>query len=90
MKKNFKHVLLGTFIDESLKCANLTMTHLCKETGMGKASYENIKLHYYESILNFYCDSLTEEELLEKIREWTLRYLWYRKKREEEGGNMNE
>lgn len=43
MKKNFKHVLLGTFIDESLKCANLTMTHLCKETGMGKASYENIK-----------------------------------------------
>ena len=34
MKKNFKHVLLGTFIDESLKC---------KETGMGKASYENIK-----------------------------------------------
>ena len=38
MKKNFKHVLLGTFIDESLKCA-----HLCKETGMGKASYENIK-----------------------------------------------
>ena len=35
-------------------------------------------------------DSLTEEELLEKIREWTLRYLWYRKKREEEGGNMNE
>ena len=29
MKKNFKHVLLGTFIDESLKCANLTMTHLC-------------------------------------------------------------
>ena len=64
MKKNFKHVLLGTFIDESLKCANLTMTHLCKETGMGKASYENIK--------------------------WTLRYLWYRKKREEEeGGNEN-
>ena len=61
MKKNFKHVLLGTFIDESLKCANLTMTHLCKE-----------------------------EELLEKIREWTLRYLWYRKKREEEeGGNEN-
>ena len=47
-----------------------------------------MKLHYYESILNFYCDSLTEEELLEKIREWTLRYLWYRKKREEEeGGN---
>lgn len=43
MKKNFKHVLLGTFINESLKCANLTMTHLCKETGMGKASYENIK-----------------------------------------------
>ena len=43
MKKNFKHVLLGTFIDESLKCANLKMTHLCKETGMGKASYENIK-----------------------------------------------
>lgn len=43
MKKNFKHVLLGTFIDESLKCANLTMTYLCKETGMGKASYENIK-----------------------------------------------
>ena len=43
MKKNFKHVLLGTFIDESLKCANLTMTHICKETGMGKASYENIK-----------------------------------------------
>ena len=43
-----------------------------------------MKLHYYESILNFYCDSLTEEELLEKIREWTLRYLWYRKKREEE------
>lgn len=42
MKKNFKHVLLGTFIDESLKCANLTMTHLCKETGMGKASYENL------------------------------------------------
>ena len=40
-----------------------------------------MKLHYYESILNFYCDSLTEEELLEKIREWTLRYLWYRKKR---------
>ena len=33
-----------------------------------------MKLHYYESILNFYCDSLTEEELLEKIREWTLRY----------------
>ena len=31
-----------------------------------------MKLHYYESILNFYCDSLTEEELLEKIREWTL------------------
>ena len=31
MKKNFKHVLLGTFIDESLKCANLTMTHLCKD-----------------------------------------------------------
>lgn len=30
-----------------------------------------MKLHYYESILNFYCDSLTEEELLEKIREWT-------------------
>ena len=51
---------------------------------------EDMKLHYYESILNFYCDSLTEEELLEKIREWTLRYLWYRKKREEEGGNMNE
>ena len=48
-----------------------------------------MKLHYYESILNFYCDSLTEEELLEKIREWTLRYLWYRKKREEEGGNEN-
>ena len=46
-----------------------------------------MKLHYYESILNFYCDSLTEEELLEKIREWTLRYLWYRKKREEEEGN---
>ena len=23
-----------------------------------------MKLHYYESILNFYCDSLTEEELL--------------------------
>ena len=45
-----------------------------------------MKLHYYESILNFYCDSLTEEELLEKIREWTLRYLWYRKKREEEEG----
>ena len=44
-----------------------------------------MKLHYYESILN-----LTEEELLEKIREWTLRYLWYRKKREEEGGNENE
>ena len=88
MKKNFKHVLLGTFIDESLKCANLTMTHLCKETGMGKG--EDMKLHYYESILNFYCDSLTEEELLEKIREWTLRYLWYRKKREEEEGNMNE
>ena len=22
-----------------------------------------MKLHYYESILNFYCDSLTEEEL---------------------------
>ena len=43
-----------------------------------------MKLHYYESILNFYCDSLTEEELLEKIHEWTLRYLWYRKKREEE------
>ena len=50
---------------------------------------EDMKLHYYESILNFYCDSLTEEELLEKIREWTLRYLWYRKKREEEGGNEN-
>lgn len=33
-----------------------------------------MKLHYYESILNFYCDSLTEEELLEKIREWTLRF----------------
>lgn len=49
-----------------------------------------MKLHYYESILNFYCDSLTEEELLEKIREWTLRYLWYRKKREEEERNMNE
>ena len=49
-----------------------------------------MKLHYYESILNFYCDSLTEEELLEKIREWTLRYLWYRQKREEAGGNMNE
>ena len=49
-----------------------------------------MKLHYYESILNFYCDSLTEEELLEKIREWTLGYLWYRKKREEEeGGNEN-
>ena len=49
-----------------------------------------MKLHYYESILNFDCDSLTEEELLEKIREWTLRYLWYRKKREEEeGGNEN-
>ena len=86
MKKNFKHVLLGTFIDESLKCANLTMTHLCREYKKG----EDMKLHYYESILNFYCDSLTEEELLEKIREWTLRYLWYRKKREEEGGNMNE
>ena len=51
---------------------------------------EDMKLHYYESILNFYCDSPTEEELLEKIREWTLRYLWYRKKREEEeGGNEN-
>mgnify|MGYP000327937152 CR=1 FL=1 len=49
MKKNFKHVLLGTFIDESLKCANLTMTHLCKETGMGKASYENIKGNYIQS-----------------------------------------
>ena len=48
-----------------------------------------MKLHYYESNLNFYSDSLTEEELLEKIREWTLRYLWYRKKREEEGGNEN-
>ena len=24
---------------------------------------EDMKLHYYESILNFYCDSLTEEEL---------------------------
>lgn len=51
MKKNFKHVLLGTFIDESLKCANLTMTHLCKETGMGKASYENIKRGGYETAL---------------------------------------
>ncbi len=36
-----------------------------------------------------YADNFTEEELLEKIREWTLRYLWYRKKREEEGGNEN-
>ena len=42
MKKNFKHVLLGTFIDESLKCENLTMTHVFKETGMGKASYDKI------------------------------------------------
>ena len=48
-----------------------------------------MKLHYYESILNFYCDSLTEEELLEKIRECTQRYLCNRKKREEEEGNEN-
>ena len=27
-----------------------------------------MKLHYYESILNFYCDSLTEEELLRTYR----------------------
>lgn len=55
MKKNFKHVLLGTFIDESLKCANLTMTHLCKETGMGKASYENIKIRRFSADADVAC-----------------------------------
>ena len=35
-------------------------------------------------------EPLNFSHLLEKIREWTLRYLWYRKKREEEeGGNEN-
>ena len=58
MKKNFKHVLLGTFIDESLKCANLTMTHLCKETGMGKASYENIRGGYETALLRIHSELL--------------------------------
>ena len=31
-----------------------------------------MKLHYYESILNFYCDSLTEEELLRRDADYRM------------------
>ena len=50
-----------------------------------------MKLHYYESILNFYCDSLTEEGAAgEDTRMDTAAISGIRKKREEEeGGNGN-
>jgi len=41
-------------------------------------------LKYYEGILDYYCDTLTEEEILEKMEEWVLMYLRYRKKKKEE------
>lgn len=37
MKKNFKHVLLGTFIDESLKCAKLDNDSLMQRNRYGES-----------------------------------------------------
>ena len=41
-------------------------------------------LNYYERIFNYYYDTLTEEEFLKKMHEWSLRYIRYRKRQEEE------
>ncbi|GCB35847.1 hypothetical protein KGMB02408_27920 [Bacteroides faecalis] len=37
-------------------------------------------MSFYERILNYYYEQLTEEEFMEKTREWTLRYIRYKKK----------
>ena len=47
-------------------------------------------LNYYERIFNYYYDTLTEEEFLKKMHEWSLRYIRYRKRQEEEKESATE
>ncbi|MCS3258747.1 hypothetical protein NXV10_17145 [Bacteroides thetaiotaomicron] len=90
MKKEYHHFAFGLFIEEVLKCEKVGISAMCQAIGMSKETYEMLKkrddkcLNYYERIFNYYYDTLTEEEFLKKMHEWSLRYIRYRKKQEEE------
>lgn len=85
MKEKSHQLALGVFIEEQLKCANLNINEMCKEIHMGTATYEELKkgddknLRHYARILDYYCDSLTEEEFLEKVNAWGKLYLLHKK-----------
>ena len=91
MKKEYHHFAFGLFIEEVLKCEKVVVSAMCQAIGMSKETYEMLKkgmnqkaLDIARNIFNFYYDTLTEEEFLEKMHEWSLRYIRYRKRREEE------
>ncbi|RHI42814.1 hypothetical protein DW167_13050 [Bacteroides thetaiotaomicron] len=41
---------------------------------------EEKDLIHYERVFNYYYDTLTEEEFVEKMHEWALRFIRYKEK----------
>ena len=66
MENKFVHPKLGEFIEEALKVAHINISAMCRAIHMGPATY-----HY---------DTLTEEEFVEKMHEWALRFIRYKEK----------
>ncbi|MEB3376272.1 hypothetical protein SFC43_35290 [Bacteroides sp. CR5/BHMF/2] len=92
MRNEIRHEALGILIEEELRRAGVNITAMCDAMHMGHTTYSDLRgsdkhLKYYEGILDFYCNALTDEEILEKIEKWALMYLRYRKKKKEELAN---
>lgn len=87
MREEFRHEALGLLIEEELRRVGVNIADMCNEMHMGHTTYSELRsgsdkhLRYYVGILDYYSDALTEEEFLEKVREWTLMYLRYKKER---------
>lgn len=84
-EKRISSLCLWAFIEELLKLEHVKIIEMCHQINMGKETYGKLKkddkcLSFYERILSYYYELLTEEEFMEKRREWTLRYIRYRKK----------
>ncbi|MFT0433325.1 hypothetical protein [Bacteroides thetaiotaomicron] len=86
MENKFVHPKLGEFIEEALKVAHINISAMCRAIHMGPATYQKIKkreekdLIHYERVFNYYYDTLTEEEFVEKMHEWALRFIRYKEK----------
>ena len=78
MENKFVHPKLGEFIEEALKVAHINISAMCRAIHMGPATYQKIK--HYERVFNYYYDTLTEEEFVEKMHEWALRFIRYKEK----------